>query len=55
MSLEFWYMFPIPMASGVGGQVGSSVARRLSGDNLERALGVLFILVAALTLGEAIF
>jgi uncharacterized membrane protein YfcA len=38
----------------VGGQLGSVVASRVSGDNLERGLGVLFIIVAALTLGEAI-
>jgi uncharacterized membrane protein YfcA len=38
----------------IGGQVGSRVAPRISQDNLERGLGILFIFVAAITLGEAI-
>jgi len=38
----------------IGAQLGSRVARRISQHTLERALGVLFILVAVLTLGEAI-
>ncbi|MEA3336291.1 MAG: sulfite exporter TauE/SafE family protein [Chloroflexota bacterium] len=38
----------------IGAQAGSRVARRISQHTLERALGVLFILVAVLTLGEAI-
>jgi uncharacterized membrane protein YfcA len=36
----------------IGAQLGSTVARRISQDNLERGLGVLFVIVAALTLGE---
>jgi uncharacterized membrane protein YfcA len=38
----------------IGAQLGSHVARRISQHTLERTLGVLFILVAALTLGEAL-
>jgi hypothetical protein len=38
----------------IGAQLGSRVARYISQDTLERALGVLFVLVAALTLGEAL-
>ncbi|NOZ49458.1 MAG: sulfite exporter TauE/SafE family protein [Chloroflexi bacterium] len=38
----------------IGGQFGSLLARRLSQHTLERALGVLFVLVAALTLGEVL-
>ena len=38
----------------IGAQVGSSVASRISQHTLERGLGVLFLLVAALTLGEII-
>lgn len=38
----------------IGAQFGSRVARRISQDTLERSLGVLFILVAALTLGEVL-
>ncbi len=38
----------------VGAQLGSLVASRISQHTLERGLGFLFILVAALTLGEAI-
>lgn len=38
----------------LGGQLGSLVASRISQHTLERGLGVLFILVAALTLGEVI-
>jgi uncharacterized membrane protein YfcA len=37
----------------IGAQLGSRVAHRISQDNLERGLGVLFVLVAALTLFEA--
>jgi uncharacterized membrane protein YfcA len=36
----------------LGGQLGSWVASRIPQHTLERGLGVLFILVAALTLGE---
>ncbi len=39
----------------VGGQLGASVAASIPQPVLERALGVLFLLIAALTLGEAIF
>ena len=39
----------------LGGQAGSWVARQVPQHRLERALGVLFILVAGLTLGEVIF
>ncbi len=39
----------------VGGQLGSAVASRISQHTLERALGVLFIIVAALTLWEVFF
>jgi uncharacterized membrane protein YfcA len=38
----------------IGAQLGSHVARRISQHTLERTLGVLFIIVAALTLGEAL-
>jgi hypothetical protein len=38
----------------LGGQLGSKVANRISQTTMERSLGVLFILVAALTLGEVI-
>lgn len=38
----------------VGGQLGSLVASRIPQHILERGLGVLFILVAALTLGEVV-
>jgi len=38
----------------VGGQLGSLAASRISQRTLERGLGVLFILVAILTLGEVI-
>lgn len=38
----------------IGAQVGSSVASRISQHTLERGLGILFILVALLTLGEVI-
>jgi uncharacterized membrane protein YfcA len=38
----------------IGAQLGSRVASRVSQHTLERGLGVLFILVGALTLGEAI-
>ena len=38
----------------VGGQLGSQVASRVPQRALERVLGVLFILVAALTLGEVV-
>ena len=39
----------------VGGQLGSYAATRVSQHTMERVLGVLFIFVAALTLGEVIF
>lgn len=38
----------------LGGQLGSLVASRVPQHALERGLGILFILVAALTLGEVI-
>ncbi len=38
----------------VGGQLGASVAASIPQPVLERALGVLFLFIAALTLGEAI-
>lgn len=38
----------------LGGQLGSRVASRIPQRTLERGLGILFILVAALTLGEVI-
>jgi uncharacterized membrane protein YfcA len=38
----------------IGGQLGSRVASRIPQHTLERGLGVLFILVGALTLGEVI-
>ncbi len=38
----------------IGGQLGSLVANRISQHTLERGLGALFILVAALTLGEVV-
>ncbi|MFQ5435329.1 MAG: sulfite exporter TauE/SafE family protein, partial [Anaerolineae bacterium] len=38
----------------IGAQVGSAVASRISQHRLERGLGILFILVAVLTLGEVI-
>jgi uncharacterized membrane protein YfcA len=39
----------------IGGQLGPFVASRISPHTLERALGVLFIIVAVLTLGEVFF
>jgi uncharacterized membrane protein YfcA len=38
----------------LGAQLGSKVANRVPQKVLERGLGVLFILVAALTLGEVL-
>ena len=38
----------------IGGQLGSLVASRIPQHTLERSLGVLFILVAVLTLGEVV-
>jgi len=38
----------------VGAQLGALVAGRILQHTLERGLGVLFTLVAALTLGEVI-
>ncbi len=38
----------------VGGQLGASVSASIPQPVLERALGVLFLIIAALTLGEAI-
>lgn len=46
-------MFTVP-AVIVGGQIGPFVARRISQHTLERGLAVLFILVAALMIGEII-
>jgi len=39
----------------IGGQLGPAVAGRISQHTLERTLGVLFIIVAVLTLGEVFF
>jgi uncharacterized membrane protein YfcA len=39
----------------VGGQIGPIVAGRISQHTLERAMGVLFVLVAFLTLGDVIW
>ena len=39
----------------IGGQLGSLVASRISQHTLERGLGALFILVAAITMGEVVF
>ncbi len=36
----------------IGGQIGPAVATRISQHTLEKALGVLFILVAVLLLGK---
>ncbi|MFQ5419413.1 MAG: sulfite exporter TauE/SafE family protein [Anaerolineae bacterium] len=38
----------------IGGQLGSIVSSRIEQHTMERTLGILFILVAALTLGEVI-
>ncbi len=38
----------------LGGQLGARVASHISQRTLERGLGILFILVAALILGEAL-
>lgn len=38
----------------IGGQFGSAVAHRIPQKVMERSLGVLFILLAALTLGEVV-
>lgn len=38
----------------IGGQMGSLVSGRISQKMLERSMGILFLLVAALTLGEAL-
>ena len=38
----------------IGAQIGSNVANRISQHTLERGLGILFILIAFLTLGEVI-
>jgi uncharacterized membrane protein YfcA len=46
-------MFTIPGVI-IGAQVGSSIGNRISQHTLERSLGVLFILVAVLTLGEVL-
>jgi len=39
----------------LGAQFGVAVASRISQHVLERALGVLFILIALLMLGEVVF
>ena len=39
----------------IGGQIGSRLASHIPQRILERSLGILFILVAVLTLGEVIF
>ena len=38
----------------IGGQLGSKLAGRIPQHTLEKSLGALFIVVAALTLGEAL-
>jgi uncharacterized membrane protein YfcA len=38
----------------VGGQLGSSVANRISQHTLERGLGILFSIIAVITLGEVL-
>ena len=38
----------------IGGQVGPLVSRRIQGQRLVRTLGWLFLIVAAITLGEAL-
>jgi uncharacterized membrane protein YfcA len=47
-------MFTVPGVI-LGGQLGSLIASRIPQQILERTLGILFILIAALTLGETIF
>lgn len=37
----------------IGGQLGARVAARIPQHTMERAMGILFVIVAALTLGEA--
>lgn len=39
----------------IGGQLGSAVARRIPQRTMERTMGVLFLLVGALMLGQVIF
>lgn len=46
-------IFTVPGVT-LGGQLGSRVTSRISQHTLERGLGVLFILVAVLTLGDVI-
>ena len=38
----------------IGAQFGSALASRISQHTLEKGLGILFMLIAALTLGEVI-
>ncbi len=47
-------MFTVPGVV-IGGQLGSFVATRVPQKIMERTLGILFIMVAALTLGEVFF
>lgn len=47
MTLEFWYMLPVSL-----GVATVAMATRISQHTLEKALGVLFILVAMLLLGK---
>ena len=46
-------MFTVPGVI-VGGQIGPFVANRITQHTLERGLAVLFILVAALMIGEIV-
>jgi len=39
----------------LGAQLGSALASRISQHALERAMGLLFLWVGALTLGEVLF
>jgi uncharacterized membrane protein YfcA len=47
-------LFTIPGVV-IGGQIGSRLASRIPQRLLERSLGVLFIIIAVLTLGEVVF
>jgi len=39
----------------IGAQLGASLASRISQHTLEKSLGILFALIAMLTLGEVLF
>ena len=36
----------------IGGQVGAAIAQKIPQKALERGLGILFIVIAVMTLGE---